>query len=41
MTALLMLTTWNVGAHPQAPAEARGFEVGPAGKPAEPELAAK
>lgn len=41
VTALLMLTTWNVGAHPQAPAEARGFEVGPAGKPAEPELAAK
>jgi hypothetical protein len=27
-TLLLMLTTWNVGAHPELPAETRGFEVG-------------
>jgi phosphoglycerate transporter family protein len=33
ITLLLMLVTWNVGAHPQVAAEPRGFEVG---KPADP-----
>jgi sugar phosphate permease len=33
-TLVLMLTTWNVGAHPELPAEPRGFDVAQPAAPA-------